>query len=112
MMVSGLHSSSPWNAVFQQNTRGISNGYRKRISNRESGKHFFAHGALSPIFKSNPKYPVDGVARIAYSDVMHRKYIIRHDEEFSDNSCWSKDAKIIAEYKGINDLVNDGWRLD
>lgn len=68
--------------------------------------------ALSPIFKRNPKYPVEGVARISYSDIMDYKFVIRNDKDFSDNSCWSEDADIIVEYKCIEDLVDDGWRLD
>ena len=75
----------------------------------------FTDGALSPVFKRNPKYPIDdGVARIAYRDVMDFKYVIRNCKDFSDESkyLWSEDADIIVEYKCIEDLVDDGWRLD
>lgn len=72
----------------------------------------FHDGALSPVFKRNPKYSNDGVPRIAYSDVMDNKYIIRFDGEFDGNSFWSEDTKILVEYDSIEDLVDDGWRLD
>lgn len=75
-------------------------------------ERIFNDGALSPMFKSNPKYPVEGVSRIAYSDIMDHKYVIRHDKDSSDNSFWSEDAEILVEYKSIKYLVDDGWRLD
>jgi len=75
-------------------------------------ERIFNDGALSPIFKHNPKYPVEGVARIAYGDVMDYKIVIRNEKDFSGNSFWSENADIIAEYKSIEDLVDDGWRLD
>jgi hypothetical protein len=78
----------------------------------ENLERIFKDGALSPVFKRNPKYPVDGISRIAYDDVMNYKCIIRHDKDFKDNSFWSEDADIIIEYKSIEDLVDDGWRLD
>lgn len=75
-------------------------------------KRIFNDGTLSPVFKANPKYPVAGIPRIAYSDVMNYKCIIRHDKDCSFNSFWSEETDIIVEYKSIEDLVDDGWRLD
>jgi hypothetical protein len=75
-------------------------------------ERIFNDGALSPVFKGNPKYPVKGVSRISYDDVMNYKLIIRHDNDFSSNSFWSEDAEIMVEYKNIEELVDDGWRLD
>ena len=76
-------------------------------------ERIFNDGALSPVFKHNPKFPIDGgVPRIAYNDVMDYKCIIRHDKAFNDNSFWSEDADIIIEYNSIEELVEDGWRLD
>jgi hypothetical protein len=69
---------------------------------------------LSPVFRDNPKHKTDGVARIAYNDVMSCKYIIRSDNNFpKSGGYWSgKDGAIIAQYDSIEDLVDDGWRLD
>ena len=78
-------------------------------------ERIFTDGALSPAFKRNPKYPIGGgVARIAYGDVTDFKYVIRNCKDLSDeyNYFWSEDTDIIAEYKSIEDLVDDGWRLD
>jgi hypothetical protein len=73
----------------------------------------FNDGALSPVFKENPKYPVNGVPRISYDDVMDYKFIIRNDKDFSSNSFWSEDdVEMIFDYKNIEELVDDGWRLD
>jgi len=73
----------------------------------------FSGGALSPIFRRNPKFPIEeGVPRIAYKDIMDNKFIIRHDKNFSDNSFWNEDADVIVKYNSIEELVDDGWRLD
>ncbi len=76
-------------------------------------ERIFSDGALSPVLKRNPKYPIEeGVPRIVYSDIMDYKFIIRHDKNFSGNSFWSEDADVIVTYNSIEELVNDGWRLD
>ena len=78
-------------------------------------ERIFTDGALSPAFKRNSKYPIGGgVARIGYGDVTDFKYVIRNCKDLSDeyNYFWSEDTDIIAEYKSIEDLVDDGWRLD
>ena len=72
----------------------------------------FDDGALSPVFKTNAKYRGDGVPRIAYSDVMDRRYIIRWDNSWDNNAFWDKQTEIAATYESIEALVNDGWRLD
>ena len=72
-------------------------------------------GALrSPVFRKNPKYTVDGVPRIDLNDVMSDKYIIKCDTDFpSSGSCWcDENAAVIAQYSSIEELVDDGWRLD
>ena len=44
-------------------------------------ERIFTDGALSPVFKRNPKYPIDGgVARIAYGDVTDYKYVISNSK--------------------------------
>ena len=69
-------------------------------------------GLGSPVFKPNAKFPVEGLARIAYSDVMDRKYVIRDTETLDFNSCWDGKTKVVAEYRSMEALVDDGWRLD
>jgi hypothetical protein len=69
-------------------------------------------GVGSPVFKPNAKFPVEGLARIAYSDVMDRKYVIRDTGTHDLNSCWNEKTKVIAEYRSMEALVDDGWRLD
>jgi hypothetical protein len=77
-------------------------------------KRIFDTASMAPVFKGNPKYTVNGVARIAYDDIMGEKYIIRCDNSFPESgSFWSdEDATIIAQYNSIAELVEDGWRLD
>lgn len=89
------------------------------MNDREYQRHhlekIYNDPLLAPFFKSNPKYCKDSLRemapRIAYSDVMDHKYIIRwspHDP----NTCWDENTEIIVEYKSIDEMVNDGWRLD
>ena len=76
-------------------------------------ERIFSNGSLSPVFKQNPKYPIKyGVPRIAYSDIMNYKFMIRHNKNFSENSFWNEDAEVIVSYNSIEELVNEGWRLD
>ena len=76
-------------------------------------EEIISKGKLSPVFKRNSKFPMnEGIARIAYSDVMDFKCIIRSDTGISGNAFWSEDAEIIAEYDNLQALVDDGWRLD
>lgn len=69
---------------------------------------------MAPVFKTNPKYKVDGAPRIDYNDVMNNRYIIKSDTDFPNSgSYWcDAEAKIIAQYKSIEEMVDDGWRLD
>jgi hypothetical protein len=69
-------------------------------------------GARSPVFRRNSKYTADGVPRIAYSDVMDYKLVVRSDPGFSSSAFWDEQAPVIARYDSIEALVDDGWRLD
>lgn len=77
-------------------------------------QRIFATASLSPVFKHNPKYKVDGVPRIAYVDIMDYRYVIRCDSGFPKSGAfWSgEDAPVVAQYRSIEELVDDGWRLD
>ena len=68
-------------------------------------------GLGSPVFKPNAKFPVEALARIAYSDVMDRKYVIRDTETLDFNSCWDGKTKVVAQYRSMEALVDDGWLL-
>ena len=74
----------------------------------------FGAASLSPVFKENEKYEVDGVPRIAYDDIMADKCIIRCDSGFPESGGYwrGKDAPLVAQYRSIEELVDDGWRLD
>ncbi len=74
----------------------------------------FNMATLSPVLRENEKYTVDGVPRISYNDVMNFKYIIRCDKGFPKSGMfWSdENAFIVAEYRSIEELVDDGWRVD
>lgn len=74
----------------------------------------FSGARFSPHFKANPKFPDDGQHdfRIAYKDVMDFKYIIRKAPYGSDQTLWSEETEIVAQYRSAEALVRDGWRLD
>jgi hypothetical protein len=69
---------------------------------------------MSPVFKRNSKHEVDDVPRIAYDDIIANKCVLKADSDFPNSgSFWSGEgAVIIAEYNSIEELVDDGWRLD
>ena len=70
--------------------------------------------SVSPVFRKNSKYSYDGVARIGYDDVMAEKCILRCDDNFPESGHYWRggDAPVIAAYNSIEELVDDGWRLD
>ena len=74
----------------------------------------FGAALLSPVFRANTKYEVHGVPRIGYDDIRAEKCIIRCDGRFPESGqYWSgKDAPVIAQYRSIEELVDDGWRVD
>ena len=82
-----------------------------QISNLQ---RIFGEACFSPVFKDNPKYQVDGVPRIAHDDIMAYKCVIKADNNFQGIGGFlsGQDAVIIAQYNSIEELVDDGWRLD
>ena len=77
----------------------------------------FRDASLAPVFKCHPKYCTGDFATvtpyIAYDDVMDEKYIIRGRELGAKRNSFDNEKRpIIVEYTSIDDLVNDGWRLD
>jgi hypothetical protein len=77
-------------------------------------QRIFGAASLSPVFKDNEKFDLDGVPRIAYDDVMERRCIIRCDDRFPESGgYWSgREVPVVAQYQSIEELVDDGWRLD
>lgn len=76
----------------------------------------FIEAMLAPVFHKHPKYNVgifsEMTPYINYSDVMKYNYIIRAKPSNSHNAFDIEDSEIIMEYSNLDDLVNDGWRLD
>lgn len=81
-------------------------------------ERIFADAIYPPIFKSNPKYCKDNftgaIPFISYDDVMNWKYIIRAGKSMENDveNYNAEECPIIIPYNSIEDLVNDGWRLD
>lgn len=75
-------------------------------------QRIFRDAAMSPIFRRNPKYQGDGAFRIAYSDVMNHKYIIRIGGMFNGGGFWDEETAAVVSYETLEALVEDGWRLD
>lgn len=84
----------------------------KEYQKTELEKIYFA-ASLAPFFQMNDKFCVNQFAGlmpyIAYGDVMGYRFIIRATSDYSDKSITNS---VIAEYGSIDELVNDGWRLD
>lgn len=76
----------------------------------------YSAGSMAPVFKRNPKHCIEKfeglTPYISYDDVMSYKFIIRCRPTGEHNSFDSEEREIIAEYDSIENLVNDGWRLD
>ena len=75
-------------------------------------------GRLAPKFKRNLKFKercdgCDGGPYIRYSDIMDYKLIIREGNEKTLYSSFAnEETPIIAQYQSVEELVDDGWRLD
>jgi hypothetical protein len=80
---------------------------------RKNIEAIFSSASLAPIFKLNAKYCVGEFAEltpyIAYGDVMNYKFIIRTTDDYNNKP---DSNPILVEYGGLDELVNDGWRLD
>jgi hypothetical protein len=77
----------------------------------------YRDASLAPAFQQHPKYCTGDFAEvtpyIAYDDIMDEKYIIRgRGIGARINGFDNEKRQIIVEYSSIDDLVNDGWRLD
>ena len=77
-------------------------------------RRIYSAASMSPVLKRNPKFQVEGTARIGYSDIMEERTIVRVDANFPDSGgFWGgDDAPILASYSSVEELVDDGWRLD
>ena len=73
----------------------------------------YSAASLAPVFKTNAKFCVNQFAGltpyIAYGDVMDYKFVIRATSDYEDKS---ETNPVIVEYGSIDELLNDGWRLD
>ena len=70
----------------------------------------FMAAAYPIVFKNNPKYHIGwDTPFIALSDVMALNYIIRISKSYEDKS---ETNEIIVQYNSLEEIVNDGWRLD
>ena len=78
-------------------------------------ENIFHAASMSPVFKINSKYCKEQFANvtpyISYNDVLNDKYIIRARPHGENNSFDSEEREIIKQYKSIEELVKDGWRL-
>lgn len=76
----------------------------------------FRDAKFAPTFRKHPLFCVgefeDTSPYIAYDDVINYRFIIRARQlgEFSqyDNNL----RTVIKEYKSIEEIVDDGWKLD
>ncbi len=73
----------------------------------------YSSASLAPVFHPNAKFCDKQFAGltpyIAYGDVMDYKFVIRASSDYNDKLGTNP---VIVEYGSIDELVNDGWRLD
>lgn len=73
----------------------------------------YSAASIAPIFKPNAKYCFGNFDNltpyIAYGDVMNYKFIIRTTDDYKNKS---DSNSILVQYGSIDELVNDGWKLD
>ena len=83
---------------------------------KKSLEAIFIKPTYAPLFKSNPQYCVNQFSHltpyISYNDIINNKFIIRGSPVGANNMKDSKQREIIIEYGNIDELVNDGWKLD
>lgn len=79
-------------------------------------ENIFDTASMSPSFKINSKYCIGKFENmspyISYNDVRNYNYIIRVRTLGEYNLYDSIDREIIVKYDSIEQLVQDGWRLD
>jgi hypothetical protein len=84
---------------------------------KENLDNIFQKIAYIPVFRRNPKYCVgkfaESVPYIALYDVIDRSYIIRARASDEPRDLFdSEKREIIVQYDCMDELINDGWRLD
>ena len=88
--------------------------YPKRLT-RKDLQRFYDRGSFHAIhMRPNPRHPASGLyPYISVVDVMHHNYTI-HGRDVDDlmDQISKPDHPVIASYKSLDELVEDGWRLD
>ena len=84
---------------------------------KQNLERIYENGSASTVFHRNEKYCTgkfaNMIAFISINDVMDYKYIIRASNSLDIAQSYAGDGmEIIKEYSSIEELVNDGWRLD
>ncbi len=76
----------------------------------------FREPTYAPIFKTNPKHCINQFAGltpyISHKDIINNKIYIRGCPIGSGRSFDSGQRDIIVAYNSLDELVNDGWRLE
>ena len=77
----------------------------------------YDQASFPPAFHRNPKYcfgeHAEAIPYIAFLDIMKERCIIRAGTTDEDGEIAKPaDGAILAQYKSIEELVADGWRLD
>ena len=84
---------------------------------KQNLERIYENGSASTVFHRNEQYCTgkfaNMIAFISINDVMDYKYIIRASNSIDIAQSYAGDRmEIIKEYSSIEELVNDGWRLD
>lgn len=76
----------------------------------------FDQSLMSPVFMENPKYCVSEfegmIPYISFNDIIWKHFTIRARPTAVYDRFDTEDREIIVRYNSIEELVNDGWRLN
>jgi len=84
-------------------------------SNIKNLQKIFSYMHIQPVFKKNDKYSeqlTNGAGMICYADLFKNNYVIRRGSFSNFQYEVDENSEIIASYESIEQMINDGWRLD
>ena len=88
----------------------------EKVSHRKRLEEIYISPSFAPILQKNPKYCVDQFAEftpyISFKDVLNSKFLIRGCPIGSGNAVDDGNRDVIIEYSSIDELLDDGWRLE
>ena len=106
---------SPVNAAGRMPSKRAEDEDRKR--QKRDLEAIYRDASCSPYFHRNPKWCKgkykNRLPYISYADVKGNEYVIRAAPSgFTPQSYYDGDDPVLVRYGSIDEVVEDGWRLD